>query len=150
MQVRKNAHLCPQQFRHDWYRDVVHRAALIGLQPVEVSKMHGGNKNDGGLLKTWMLPDHVRKLETIKLRHAYVHQHDGNVSLQQIVQRCPARLGFDEVFSQLTKDGLVAKQFARLVIYHQNVDFFLLRHPAPSELDESPGSTPFRNYIFRS
>src|SRR5580658_9650373 len=144
MQVRKNAHLCPQQFRHDWYRDVVHRAALIGLQPVEVSEMDGGNKNDGGLLKTWMLPDHVRKLETIKLRHAYVHQHDGNVSLQQKVQRFPARLGFDEVFAQLAKDRFVTKQFARLIIYHQNVDFFLLRHSASSKPDDSVGRATFR------
>ena len=38
-------------------------------------------------LKPWVLPNHVRKLKTIQLRHAHVHQDDSNVHLQQAIQR---------------------------------------------------------------
>ena len=38
------------------------------------------------LLKTRMLANHVGQLEAVQLRHAHVHQDDGDVGFQQDVE----------------------------------------------------------------
>ena len=91
VQFGKDADLGAQQFRNDRNGNVVDRAALVAFQAVEIGEMHGGNEDDGGLLKARMLANHVGQLETVELRHADVHQHDGDVGLQQAARalRCP-------------------------------------------------------------
>ena len=70
---------------------IIDGSALVSLEPVQIGEMHAGNKNDRGLLKAGMLPNHVGQLEAVELRHADVHQHDGDIVLQQVFQRLPAR-----------------------------------------------------------
>ena len=86
--------------------------------------MHRGNEDDGSFLKAWMLADKIRQLETIEFRHADIHQDDGDIP---VLRRC-SKASLPEMavmrFSPKScKYGLVAQQLARLVVYHQDVDF---------------------------
>ncbi len=90
--------------------------------------MHGRNKNDCGPLKTWMLANHRSQLKTIEFRHAYVHQHYGNVSLQQNFKGLLRRSGFDQVLAQSTEHDLIAEQLGRLIIHHEDIDLLVCAH----------------------
>src|ERR1700682_5610202 len=64
MQLGEYADLRAQQFRHYWDRQIVDRTALVAFQAVHIGKMYGGDKNNRGLLKTWMLPDNLSKFKS--------------------------------------------------------------------------------------
>src|SRR5262249_60544339 len=95
----------------------------LTVQDVVIGESYSGDENDGCALISGVLADHLRHLETINLRHAHIHQHDGDIVLQKLF-KCSARgAGLEQVFAQLCEDCLVAKQLAGLVIHHQDVDF---------------------------
>ena len=79
MEFGEDADLGPQELRDDGDGDVVHRAALVALDAVQIGEVDGGDEDDGGLLEARMLAHHLRQLEAIDLRHADVHQHDGDI-----------------------------------------------------------------------
>src|SRR5688572_22179222 len=75
-----------------------------------------------------MLADHARQLEAVEIRHADVHQHDGEVPLEQQSQRfCPGA-GLDEVLTELGEDDLVGHQLLRQIVYEQDVDLLVPVH----------------------
>jgi len=75
-----------------------------------------------------MLMNDLGKFEPVEFRHADIHQHYGNVSAQQFLQRLLSRTGLDEVFIEALEDRLIAEQLSGLVIHHQNVDAFSVCH----------------------
>ena len=91
MQFGEHTDFGSQQFGNHGNGDVIHCSALISLEPVQVGQVDGRDEDNGDFLKTWMLPDHVRKLKAIQFRHAHIHQDDGDVHLQQDLQRFSAR-----------------------------------------------------------
>ena len=101
---------------------------LISLETVEIGQMDGGNEDDRGLLESRMLADDLGQFESVDLRHADIHQHGGNVHLQQFLQRLLGGRRLDQVLPQFGEDRLVAEQFARLIIDHQDVHFFVDAH----------------------
>ena len=55
---------------------------LVSLEAVEVCQMHGGNEDDCCFLKAGMLADDLGEFKTVYLRHAHIHQYDGDVILK--------------------------------------------------------------------
>src|SRR6202140_447147 len=90
--------------------------------------MDGGNEDDGRLLKTWMLADDLSQFKAVHLRHAYIHQYDGDIGLKQLLKGFFGGRRLDEVLSQVGQNGFIGEQFARLIIDHQDVYFFVDAH----------------------
>src|SRR5262249_42083178 len=80
------------------------------------------DEDDGGLLTAGMLADHGSQLEAVDLGHADIHQHDGNVGPQKMLQGFSARRGLDQVLPEIAEDGLIGEQLARLIIDHEDID----------------------------
>ena len=78
-----------------------------------------------------MLADHLGELEAVDFRHADVHQHDGDIGFQKVLEGFPAGIGFDQILAQFVEDGFVAEQLGRLIIHHQDVDLVLRAHGIP-------------------
>ena len=79
IQLGEDADLGAQDLRHDRHRHVVHGAALVAAEAIEIRQQERRDEDDRRLLKARMLPDHRRQLIAVELRHAHVHQHDGDV-----------------------------------------------------------------------
>ena len=75
-----------------------------------------------------MLADHRRQLEPVELRHADVHQDDGNLLLEQLLERLPRRRRLDQILSQAFENRLVAEQLGGLIIDQQDIDLVVHRH----------------------
>ena len=93
--------------------------------------MHRGDKNDCSFLKARVLANHLRQFKAIKLRHADIHQHDGDIVLQQMLQRLAPGSGLDQILAQFPEYDLVAEQLRRLIVHHEDVDLSLCRLRAP-------------------
>ena len=65
------------------------------------------------------------RLEAVEGGHADVHEHDGDLLLQEMRQGLGSRVGLDQVLTQIAQYGLVGKQFARLIIHQEDVDFIV-------------------------
>ena len=89
--------------------------------------MNCGYEDDRGLLETRMLADHRRQLEAVELRHADIHQDDGDIVLQQLLQRLARRRGFDQIFAETRQNDLVAQELCRLIVDQQDVDLVIRR-----------------------
>src|ERR1700738_1624900 len=75
-----------------------------------------------------MLANHRSQFKTIQLRHAYVHQHYGNVDFQKKFKGLLRRSRLDQVLAKFAQHNLVAEQLGRLIIDHQNIDPFVRAH----------------------
>src|SRR5712664_2380246 len=75
-----------------------------------------------------MLADHRSQFKTIEFWHAYVHQHHGNVILQEKFKGLLRRSRLDQVFTKFAQHNLVAEQLGGLIIDHQNIDLFVRVH----------------------
>ncbi len=91
VELGEDANFGAQQLRDHRHRDVVHRPGLVALEPVEVGQVHRRDEDDRRLLIARMLPDDLRQLEAVQLRHADVHQHDRDVGLEQKLERLASR-----------------------------------------------------------
>jgi hypothetical protein len=98
------------------------------LRIVSANSMDGGDEDDRRLLIAGVLADHRRQLEPVQLRHAHVHQQNGNVSLQKMRERLPRRAGLDQVLPQLAQDRLIAEELTRLIVDQEDVDLVVLAH----------------------
>ena len=134
MQFDKDADLGAQDFGNHGHRNVVDRAAAIALNLVGIGEVNAGDEDDRGLLEARMLPDDVCQFKAIQLRHAHVHQHDGDVGLQKNVERLAGRRRLDEILAQFGENHLVAEKLGRLVVDHQDVDFCRLPSSSISRL----------------
>ena len=70
-----------------------------------------------------MLVDQPRQLKAVHVRHHHVHQDDGDLGAQDVLQGPPARIGLDQVLPQAAEHHLIAEQLARFIIDQENVDF---------------------------
>ena len=91
IELDENPDLGAQHLRNDRHRHVVDGAHLVAAQAVDVGQMDGGDEDDRGLLEPRMLADHRRQLEAVEVRHADVHQDDGDLRLQQLLERLRGR-----------------------------------------------------------
>ena len=128
MQFDKDADLGAQHLGNDGNGDVIDRAAAIALDLVGIGEVHAGDEDDGRLLKARMLADDVGEFEAVEVGHADVHQNHGHVGLQQDIESLAGRSRLDQILAQLREYHLVAQQFGRLVVDHQDIDFLIGLH----------------------
>ena len=91
IELGEDPDLGAQHLRDDRHRHVVDRAHLVAAQTVDVGQLDGGDEDDRGLLEARMLADHRGQLEAVELRHADVDQNDGDLVLEQLLQRLARR-----------------------------------------------------------
>src|ERR1700722_16235671 len=75
-----------------------------------------------------MLADHRGELESVELRHANVHQDDGDFVLEQIFQRFPTGSSSNEILSEFPENNLVGQQLRRLIIDQKDIYLFIIHH----------------------
>ena len=129
IELGEHLDLGAQHVGDDRDRHVVHRAHRVAAQAIHVGEMHRGDEDDRRLLKPRMLPDHGRELEAVELRHAHVDQHDGDLALEQLLERLARRARLDQVLAELLEHHLVAQELGRLVVDQQDVDCILHHVP---------------------
>jgi hypothetical protein len=76
---------------------------------IDLGEMNRRNEDHRDLLEARMLADHRGKLEAVELRHADVHQHDGDLVLEQVLERFLAGRRLDQVLVELTQDYLIGE-----------------------------------------
>ena len=91
IELGEHLDLGAQHFRHDRHRNIVDRAHLVAAQPVDVADLDGGDEDHRRLLEARMFADHGGEFEPVQFRHADVDQDDGDVVLEQELQRFAAR-----------------------------------------------------------
>jgi hypothetical protein len=77
-----------------------------------------------------MLADHRGELEPVQFRHADVDQNDGNLVLQEILERFPPGGSDHQIFAKLLENNLIGEQLGRLVIDQKDVYLFMVHHRA--------------------
>jgi hypothetical protein len=137
VQLRKHLDLRAQHLRHDRHWNVVDRPHLIAAKPVEIADLDRGDEDHRGLLETWMLTDHGRKLKTVELGHADIDQDDGDVVLEQDFQRLAAGGRNNEILAQLLQDHLIRQKLRRLIVDEEDVDLFMISHQRHRINDEA-------------
>src|SRR6202000_399988 len=121
MQFREDADLSAQHFWNNGHRNIIHRAATVALNFIGVCEMNAGDENNGSFVKPGMLADDIRELKSIDVRHADIHENNGNIVLQKDVQSLRGRSGLNEIGVQSLKNHLVTEELGRLVVHHEDV-----------------------------
>ena len=122
IEIGEHPHLGAQHLGHHGDGHVIDRAHLVAAEMVNLRQMDRRDEDHRDLLEARMFADHRGKLEAVELRHADVHQHDGDLVLEELFQRLLAGRGLDQVLAQLAQNHLIGEQLAGLVIDQQNVD----------------------------
>ena len=130
-EVGKYPYLGQKKLGDDWHRQVVNRPVAVPFHTVGVGQRDGRDKNDRSVLKARMIADHPSEFKTVELRHADIADNDSDVLLEQMLERLPGGLGFDQVFSEALQCRLVAEELRRLIVDKQYVNG-ILGHDAPS------------------
>ena len=128
IEIGEDADLGAQHLRHDRHRHIVHRAHLVAAQMIDLGEVDRRDEDHRDLLEARMLADHRGELEAVELRHADVHQDDGDLVLEQLLQRLLAGRGLDQILAQLAQDHLIGEQLRGLVVDQQDVDLVVRRH----------------------
>jgi hypothetical protein len=113
-------HFAAQDLLDDRHRDVVDRAELVALQPVELADVHRGDEDDRRAFKPRMLAHQTCHLEAVHLRHVHVEQDRRELLLEQPFQGLGAGKRPDALHSQPVQDGLVRQQPGRLIVHEQD------------------------------
>ena len=121
-QLGEDLDLGAQDLRNHGHRHVVDGAGLIAAHPIQIGQVDGGYEDDRRLLVARVLPQHLGQLEAVELGHADIHQDDGDLVLEQDLERLARRVGLDEVLAELAEDHLVAEQLGGLIVDQQDVD----------------------------
>jgi hypothetical protein len=124
---------------NDRDRNVIDRPHLVGAQPVDIGQMDRRDEDDRRVLKPRVLADHRRQLEPVQLGHAHVHEDDGNILFQQLLERLPGRSRLDESLAEIGENRLIAQKLGRLVVDQQDVDLVVRGHQTLSALVASCG-----------
>ena len=107
-ELGEDADLGAEELGLDGHRHVVDGPGGIALEAVHVGEVHGGHEDDRGLPEAGMLADDLGQLEAVEVGHAHVHQDEGDLLLEQVLERLASRTGLDEVGAELVEHGLVA------------------------------------------
>ena len=128
IELGEHLDLGAQHFRHHRHRNVVDRAHLIAAQPVDVADLNRRDEYHRRFLEARMFADHRGKFESVEFRHANVDQDDGDVVLEQELERFAPRRGRDQVFSEVLQNDFIGEQLGRLIVHQKNIDFLLVHH----------------------
>ncbi len=113
-----------KNFGDDRHGQVVHGAALVALQAIQVRHVHAGHEDDRRLPEARMVADHLRQLEAVQVRHADVHDDDRELVLQKMLECLARRAGRHEIGANAPEDRLIGQELGRLVVDQQHVGLF--------------------------
>src|SRR5262249_1710005 len=122
IEIDEYLHLGAQNLRYYGYRNIVDRAHFIAANGVGFAQVNRRDEDDGGLAEARMLTDHGGKLKPVEIGHAHIHENDGHVHFQELIESLAPRGGLEKIFAELPQDHLVAQKLRRLIINEKNVD----------------------------
>src|SRR5436190_12209558 len=128
VEFRKHLDLGAQHLGHDGHRNIVDRTHFVAAQPVEVADLYRGDEYHRRLLEAGMFADHRGELEPVQFRHADVDQDDGDIVLQQELERFASGRGLDQVLAEFLQDDFIGEQLRRLIVNQKNVYLVLVHH----------------------
>ena len=131
IELGEDLDLGPENLRDHRHRDIVDGPDLIAPEEIEIGQKHGRNEDDRGLLEARVLADHARELEAVEVGHVDIHQHDGDIGAQKMVEGLAGGIGDQEILAQFLEDGFVGQQLCRLVIDQQDIDLVVPVHISP-------------------
>ncbi len=117
-----------QHLGHHRRQDVVDGAQRVPARHVGLVAV-GGDEDDGRVLAARTGADQRRGLEAVHDRHVDVEEDDGEVAVEEVLERLLARERLDDVLAQLGEDGLDGDELVRVVVDHQ--DLATVPHPPP-------------------
>src|SRR4029077_774704 len=106
---------------HDGHRNIVDGADLIAPEEIEIGQENGGNEDDRRLLEARVVADHARELEAVEIGHVDIHEHDGDVGAQKMLEGLAGGIGDEKILAQILEDGFVGQQLRRLVVDQQDI-----------------------------
>jgi hypothetical protein len=80
------------------------------------------------LLEARVVPDHRSELKPVEVGHADVHQHDGDVVAQELIERVAGGGGLEQRLVERLEDHLIAQELRRLVVDEEDVDPVIAVH----------------------
>ena len=113
MQFHEDADLRPEDLRHERLRHVIDRAQVVAAAHVLFAAAQRGEENDRREARPLALPDERGGLEAVHLRHHDVEKDHGEVVIEQVAQRLPARLGLDHLLPQRLQNGARGEKILR-------------------------------------
>src|SRR5437588_1741334 len=128
VELGEHLDLGAQYFGHHRHRDVVDRAHLIAPQTVDIADLDGGDEDHRRLLEAGVLADHGGEFEAVEFRHADIDQDDGDVVLEQELERFAAGGDRDQVLAEILENYFIGKQLRRLIVDQKNVDLLVFHH----------------------
>ena len=128
VELDERVHLRAQNLRDDRHLQIIHRADFVALQPIEIGEMHAGHEDDRRAPEAGMVANHLRQLEAVEFRHADVHNDDGELGLEKLIERFPRRVRRDEVRVQPVENGAIAQELRGLVVDHEHIRAVIQRH----------------------
>ena len=72
--------------------------------------------------------DPLGRLEAVQAVHLHVEQDHGEVVVLASAQGFCAGMGFHQVVAEVVKNRIEGKKVGRLIIDHQDIDFFVHAH----------------------
>jgi hypothetical protein len=122
VQLGEDAHLGAQHLRDDGDRHIVDRPHLVSAQEIEFRQVDGRDEDDRRLLEPRVVPDHRSELKPVEVGHADVHQHDGDIIAQELIERVTSRGRLEQRLVERLEDYLIAQELRRLVVDEKDVD----------------------------
>ncbi len=120
-ELDEHPHLGAQDLGHHRRHDVVDRAQRVALRRMHLVVVVGRDEDDRHVRRALAAADERRRLEAVEARHVHVEQDDGEVALQDFLQRVLARARRDHVLLQILEDGLQHEPLVRAVVDDQDV-----------------------------
>ena len=127
-EVDEHGDLGLEDLGHDRLGQEVDRADGIAAEDLGVAAVEGRQEDDRGVLRAVAPADQRRGLEPVHARHLDVEQDDGEVPVEQPLQRLGAGLGPDQVLAEVGEDGLQGEEVLRAIVDHEDVDLVIIRH----------------------
>ncbi len=128
IELRKHLDLGAQHLRYDGHRNIVDRTHFVAAQPVDVADLYRGDEYHRRLLEAGMFADHRGEFEPVQFRHADIDQDDGDVVLEQELERFASGRSLDQVLAEFLQDDLIGEQLRWLVVHQKNVYLVLVHH----------------------
>ena len=100
----ENLDLRAQDLRDHRHRHVVDGTHFVAAQSIDVGQQNGGDEDQRGLLEARMIADHRRELETVDVRHVDVDENDGDVVLEQQLERLRGVAGAQQVLADVLRE----------------------------------------------
>ena len=141
-QVDEHFHLRAEHVGHHRREDVVDRAVSISFRHADfVGK--GGYEDDRRMGRALAIAYQGGRFKAVHVGHVDIEQDDGEVVLQDLLERLGARVRKHQLLAQFFQNHLVDQELFSQVVDNQDLGLFSLRHclNAKSEMTSTKSET---------